>query len=107
MPALLRLLVYVAALVFVTKRRKLIRTLRRAGANDAERAIPLETTGLSAWWLHRLGRAEVIRQTPGGQYWLDPVAHRRYRNVRIVRVAVVLVLAIGAWLVWSTSCCGF
>ncbi len=106
MPALIRMLVYVAALVFVTKRRKLIRTLRRAWATDADRAIPLETTGLSTWWLHRLCHAGVIRQTPGGQYWLDPVAYGRYRRVRIVRVAVVLAVAIAAWVVWSTSCCG-
>ena len=110
MSALLRLLtplVQVAALVFLTKRHKLIRGLRHAKATSAERAIPLETSGLGTWWLRRLGTAGVIRQTPSGQYWLDSEAYGRYRRVRIVRVAIVLGLALGAWAVWRmTTCCG-
>ena len=106
MSALLRLLtpfIEVAALVFLTKRHKLTRTLRRAGANEPDRAITLETSGLSAWWLRRLGAAGVIKQTPAGLYWLDPVAYGRYRRVRMVRVAVVLVLAFGVWAVWTMT----
>ena len=110
MPALLRLLaplVNVAALVFLTKRLKLTRALTRAGANAAERAIPLEADGLSAWWLNRLRTGGVIRQTPAGAYWLDAEAYGRYRRVRVVRVAIVLGLALGAWAVWTmTTCCG-
>ena len=106
MSALLRLLtplLEVAALVFLTRRRKLTHTLSRAEANAADRAIPLETSGLSAWWLRRLGAAGVIKQTPAGLYWLDPVAYSSYRRVRIVRVAIVLGLAFGAWTVWTLT----
>src|SRR5687767_13257697 len=110
MSALLRLLAplaNVAALVFLTKRRKLTRALMQARADAADRAIPLEAAGLSAWWLNRLRTAGVIRQTPSGQYWLDSEAYGRYRRVRIVRAAIVLGLALGAWTVWTvTTCCG-
>lgn len=97
----------VAALVLVARRRRLLRTLRAAGADAPDRAIPLGESGLSAWWLKRLTAAGVVRQTPAGLYWLDAAAYKGYRRVRIVRVAVVLALASGAWFVWtSTMCCG-
>ena len=109
MSALLRLLgpfIEVAAIVFLTKRLKLTRTLKRAGANAPDRAIPLETSGLGNWWLHRLGAAGVIKQTPGGLYWLDSVAHAEYRRVRVIRVALVLGIAFVLWVVWTRTCCG-
>jgi len=100
MPALLRLLLpllNVAALVFVARRRRLVRTMRAAGADGPERAIPLEATGLSAWWLRRLSNSGVACRTPAGLYWIDAVAYGRYRRARIIRVAVVLVLAFAGW----------
>jgi len=106
MPALLRLLaplVNIAALVFLTKRRKLTRALKAAGANAPDSAVPLETTGLSEWWLNRLRTAGVIRHTPAGLYWLDPEAYQRYRRVRIRRVAIVLTIALGAWAAWTLT----
>jgi hypothetical protein len=109
MSVLLRLLaplLNVAALVFLTKRRRMIRTLRNAGADRADRAIPLDASGLSAWWLQRLTVSGVIRQTPEGLHWLDSAAYRRYRRVRIIRVAVVLVLAAIAWAAVNWTCCG-
>ncbi|HQX80654.1 MAG TPA: hypothetical protein PKW63_02795 [Vicinamibacterales bacterium] len=109
MPVLLRLLaplLNVAAIVFLTKRRRMIRTLKAAGADSAARAIPLEASGLSAWWLQRLTTSGVIHHTPAGLHWLDSAAHRRYRRVRIIRVAVVLVLAAIAWAAVNWTCCG-
>ena len=97
----------VAGLVLVARRRRLLRTLRAVKADALERAIPLEESGLSGWWLKRLIAAGVIQTTPSGLYWLDAEAYKGYRRVRIIRVAVVLGLAFAAWLVWTmTACCG-
>lgn len=109
MPSLLRLLMpllNVVALVFLTKRRRLTRALKRAGADAPERAITVGADGLSGWWLHRLISADVIQKTPAGLYWLDRAAYGRYRRVRMVRVAIVLGLAGVAWVLWTTTCCG-
>lgn len=110
MSPLLRLLLplfNVAALVLVARRRRLLRTLRAVQADAPDRAIALEESGLSGWWLKRLTSAGVFRQTPAGLYWLDTAAYSSYRRVRIIRVAVVLGLAFAAWLVSTmTLCCG-
>ncbi len=95
----------VAALVLVAKRRRLLRTLRAATAETVDRAIPLTESGLSAWWLKRLTTAGVLQRTPEGLYWLDRKAYGRYRQGRLMRVAVVLILAAGLWVVWTTTCC--
>jgi len=104
MSALLRLLtplMYVVALVLATKRRKLTRALMKAGATAPNRSIPLETSGVSGWWVARLIAAGVIRETSPGRYWLDADTYRRYRRVRVVRVAIILALALAAWAVWT------
>jgi hypothetical protein len=98
-------LVNIAALVFVMTRRRLLGALRARSADAPERAIPLERSGLSTWWLKRLTAEGVFRRTPAGLYWLDREAYRRYRRVRIIRVAVVLVLAAVAWVWFTTACC--
>ena len=106
MPALLRLLAplaNIAALVFLTKRRKLTQALKNAGAHAPDRAIALETSGLTGWWLNRLRTAAVIRETPEHRFWLDAEAYARYRRVRIVRVGIVLALALGAWVFWTLT----
>ena len=102
MPSLLRVLLplfNVAALVLVAGRRRLLRRLRSVKADAPDRAIPLEESGLSAWWLKRLAGAGVVRQTPSGNYWLDAAAYGSYRRTRIIRVAVVLGLALIVWFV--------
>ena len=97
----------VAALVLVARRRRLLRTLRAVNADEPDRAIRLEESGLSGWWLERLTAAGVFRQTPSGLYWLDSAAYSSYRRARIIRVAVVLGLALTVWFVWTmTVCCG-
>ncbi len=97
----------IAALVLVARRRRLVRTLRAADADASDRAVALDDSGLSTWWLRRLIAVGVVRQTPTGLYWLDAEAYKGYRRVRIVRVAGVLGLAFGAWVVWTmTACCG-
>jgi hypothetical protein len=96
----------VAALVLVARRRRLLRTLRAVNADAPDRAIPLEESGLSGWWLKRLTAAGVFKRTPSGLYWLDNSVYSSYRRARIIRVAVVLGLAFGAWFVWTqTLCC--
>jgi hypothetical protein len=89
----------VAALVLVARRRRLLRRLRAAKADAADRAIPLEESGLSAWWLKRLTAAGVVRQTTSGQYWLDAAAYSSYRRERMIRVTVVLGVALLVWVV--------
>jgi hypothetical protein len=109
MPMLLRLLaplLNVAAIVFLMTRRRMLRALQTAGAVTADRAIPLEASGLSAWWLQRLIASGVIQQTSAGLHWLDSAASRRYRRVRIIRAAVALALAIAAWAALNWTCCG-
>ena len=106
MPALLRLLAplaNLAALVFLTRRRKVTRALTQAGATTASQAIPLEASGLEAWWLRRLSSDGVIRTTGSGLYWLDSDAYARYRRVRIVRVTVVVAVAFAAWIAWTVA----
>ena len=98
-------LLNIAALVFLMTRRRLLGALRAKAADAPERAIPLEGSGLSAWWLNRLTAEGVFRRTPAGLYWLDREAYRSYRRVRIIRVAVVLVLAAAAWVWFTRTCC--
>ncbi|MEO6223134.1 MAG: hypothetical protein ABIP90_07770, partial [Vicinamibacterales bacterium] len=93
----------VAGLVLVAKRRQLLRTLRAATADTVDRAIPLMESGLASWWVKRLTTAGVLQQTPEGLYWLDRKAYGRYRQVRLMRVLVVLTLAAGLWIAWTTT----
>lgn len=95
----------IAALVLVMTRRRLLRALRAKDADAPDRAIPIEGSGLSAWWLKRLTAEGVFRRTPAGLYWLDREAYRRYRRVRIIRVAVILVAAAALWVMWTRTCC--
>lgn len=103
MSALLRILVpmvNVLAVVLIAQRRRMVRSLIDAGANTPGRAIPLQASGVSGWWLRRLSAAGVIQRTSDGRHWLDALALGRYRRARLIRVAIVVLLLLGAWAGW-------
>ena len=99
-------LINVAGLVLVASRRRLLRIVREGGGDSADKAVPLEATGIKAWWLKRLERAGVLKRTSSGRYWLDREAYRLYRRERLVRVLVVLVIVVIIWVFYTTTCCG-
>jgi hypothetical protein len=88
----------VAALLFVAQRRRVLRTLRQADADTESRAIPVERSGLKGWWLKRLAGSGVLKHTSQGAYWIDEQEYSRYRRVRLLRAAVVLLLLVATLL---------
>lgn len=103
MPPLLRILaplLNVLAVVLIAQRRRMVRSLIDAGADTPGRAIPLQASGVAGWWLRRLSAAGVIQRTSDGRHWLDALALGRYRRARLLRVAIVALLLLGAWGVW-------
>lgn len=51
----------------------------------------------------RLSAADVIQRTADDRHWFDALALGRYRRVRLIRVAIVALLLLGAWGVWVSA----
>lgn len=103
--ALAPVVLFFAALTVGTDRR-LVRTLRAAGALDAARAIPLSPRSpLGRWRLHRLiGRGAV--HEVGARFFLDETAFAAYRSARRRTVLTIAVpgIALVALIAWMRAC---
>lgn len=94
-------LLNVLAIVLITRRRRLYRTLRTADADAPERATVIDTSGLTGWLLQRFVDADVVHPTPDGRFWFDRKAMAAYRRRRRIRGATVgfgLLVAVALWL---------
>ncbi|MEO8200952.1 MAG: hypothetical protein ABI679_10560 [Gemmatimonadota bacterium] len=95
----------VAAAIIVRKERELVEQFQQARATSAETAQSLTQLGVHdegvAW--RRLTRRAVVREGKPGLYYLDEPSWTALRFIRrrlaIVMVSLVIVAALGAWLV--------
>lgn len=93
----------VVGMGLVASRRHVVRRLLRSGATDPASAKPVPRRLLTGFWLRRLSAAGVIGSDGDDRYWLNVEAFRAYRGVRRRRAAIVLGLALLAFLVMKLT----
>jgi hypothetical protein len=94
---LLTLVIAAAAMALRATDRRLIRTLRRAGADRPQNAKPLMVRSpLARLRFRRLCHAGVIVQVSDGWCYLDLDAFAQYRRARRRRALVVLAVMLPA-----------
>jgi hypothetical protein len=94
---LLALLIGAAVMALLATDRRLIRTLRSAGADRPQNAKPLTVRSpLTRLRFHRLCNAGVIVQVSDGWCYLDPDAFAQYRRGRRQRALIVLAVLLPA-----------
>jgi hypothetical protein len=97
------------AAVVLSRRRRIFRQLRTAGATGPEAAQPVDGTGLTGFWRRKLLAAGVLRPASGERYWLDVETWRAYQGRRkrralaIVATVGTLALATVAYVAWRTN----
>ena len=90
-------LVMTAAWALLASERRLIRTLKRAGADRPQNAKPLVVRSpLTRLGLNRLCNAGAIVQVSDGWCYLDPDGYANYRRSRHRRAVVVLAVMLPA-----------
>jgi hypothetical protein len=90
----------IAAAAVASRRRKILRAFREAGATSPEGAVPeatLDTHGNLLF--RRMVRSGVIVRLPDGRLYLDEAAEDRTRRMRFRILAAILVVAVIA-LAW-------
>ncbi len=94
---LVTLVLAAAAMALVATDRRLIRTLRDAGADRPQNAKPLTVRSpLARLRFRRLSEAGVIVQVSDGWCYLDPDAFAEYRRARRRRALVILAVMLPA-----------
>lgn len=74
-------------------RRRLIRTLERAGATSRESATTVRLGGpLGRWWLKRLTLLGVVQECEDGNHWIDLDALAAYRSARRRRALTIVIV---------------
>ena len=83
-----------AAIAVVARaRRELAEHFRLAGATSPSTPVPLpETHGVGRRALNRWLRTGVVREAPGGGYWLDERAY--HQSQQLQRRGVLIALAV-------------
>jgi hypothetical protein len=74
--------------------RRLIESLRRAGAVNAGAARPLEPLGFPVGRLEKLLEAGVILEAAPGVYYVDETAYERYRQGKHISLLAVIAVVL-------------
>ena len=91
----------IAPMALLAAERRLIRFLRRAGADRPQNAKPVTLRSpLARLRFRRLLHAGAIVQVSDGWCYLDPDGYARYRRARRRRALIVLSVMLPAIAVW-------
>jgi hypothetical protein len=100
-PQILALLGPVAVVAILGTDRRIVRTLRNAGATEPDRAVTLrDPHALLAWRLRRLIAVGAVAMPAAGSYVLVESGWRAYRARRRRRGLTVLAIVVPAVLVF-------
>lgn len=95
----------VIAAVVARARRELADHFRQAGATGPDTPVDLpETHGVARRTLDRWLRTGVVREAPGGGYWLDEHAYRQSQQLQ--RRRVLLAVAVVVFILLVTAIAG-
>jgi hypothetical protein len=87
----LNLMVANAAAVIVARQNRYIRTFRKAGAANPERARRLQDAGIRETWVfRRMVRRGVFVEVSPGRYYLEEKAAEQFVNDRRARALMLL-----------------
>lgn len=94
---LIVVVVLLVAVLLVRADKKIVRSLRRAGATSREKAVPFRTNNLLyRWRIRRLISAGVIDERKNGRLCLCPGEWENFTRRRRKRVLVAVALAAAA-----------